>query len=83
MGNQDAVDDGDDIINMDWIRVIDRLPDDDTRINARYLGVYDLRENILFWLDVDGTGHFGGFSEIDGKGSQPATHWQYVDGGDK
>lgn len=59
----------------DWIRVRDRLPKDDTRVDCRYIGVYELRKNILFWKDGVNN-HFGGFAEIDGKGSQPATHWR-------
>jgi len=59
----------------DWISIEDRLPDDDTRVDCKFEGVYELRENILFWVGESGRGHFGGFLEIDGKGSQPATHW--------
>lgn len=58
-----------------WVSVNDRLPPDNTRIDCKYEGVYELRENILFWYDQENH-HFGGFLEIDGKGSQPATHWR-------
>lgn len=63
----------------DWIDVNDKMPDDDTRVDAIYKGVYEgatARRNILYWEDEGGNPHFGGFSEIDGKGSQPATHWR-------
>jgi len=59
----------------DYISVKDRLPDDDTRVIAKYDGVYSGR-GVLFWLDECGNPHFGGFAEIDGRGSQPATHWK-------
>ena len=60
----------------EWISVEDKMPPDDTRVDCKYDGVYDFRENILFWIDQGGAEHFGGFAEIDGKASQPATHWR-------
>ena len=69
----------------DYISVKDKLPDDDTRVIAKYDGVYSGRgevfnRGVLFWLDECGNPHFGGFAEIDGKGSQPATHWKPLEG---
>jgi len=61
-----------------WIDVSKKMPDNDTRVDCKYNGVYNLRKNILFWIDEGGASHFGGFAEIDGKGSQPATHWRPV-----
>ena len=69
------------VMMSDYISVKDRLPDDDTRVIAKYDGVYSGRgevfnRGVLFWLDEGGNPHFGGFAEIDGRGSQPATHWK-------
>lgn len=61
----------------DWIRVEESMPDRDSKIDTKYDGVYNLRENITFRVDSGGQHHFGGIDEIDGKGSQPATHWRY------
>ena len=63
----------------DWIDIKDQKPENDTRVDAMYKGVYEgvwARRNILYWEDENGSSHFGGFAEIDGKGSQPATHWR-------
>jgi hypothetical protein len=69
--------------NDPWISVEDVLPHDNTRVITRYQGVYDNRgvyrnKGVLFWLDEGGNAHFGGFAEIDGRGSQPATHWMHL-----
>mgnify|MGYP000869980679 CR=1 FL=1 len=66
-----------------WIDVSFKKPKDDTRVDAMYMGVYqgvNARKNILYWEDEGGTSHFGGFNEIDGKGSQPVTHWRPAQG---
>ncbi len=64
----------------DYISINDALPEDGQRVITKYDGVYEDRgayknKGVLFWLDR-GSLHFGGFDEIDGKGSQPATHWK-------
>jgi len=41
---------------------------------TRYEGVYGWRL-VTYWIDAGGISHFGMPDEIDGKGSQPATHY--------
>ena len=63
---------------IDWISIKDKKPENYTRVDAMYEGVYEgarIRRNILYWEDGVNS-HFGWFSEVDGKGSQPATHWR-------
>lgn len=57
-----------------WIRVEDRLPRQYQEVLASYKGVYDYRI-VIFWKEKDGTPHFGAPHSLDGRGSQPATHW--------
>ena len=59
---------------MGWIRVKDRLPNDGQKVVSAYQGVYDYRI-VTFSKSSGGPPHFGGPMEMDGKGSQPATHW--------
>jgi len=59
----------------DWISVEDSLPISGQRVLAKYTAVYD-RRLCTFWYDDGGNAHFVEIHEGDGKGSQPATHWQ-------
>lgn len=54
---------------------IETAPKDGQRVLCRYAGVYEVRV-VTFWRDGGGSAHFGLPNEPDGKGSQPATHWQ-------
>ena len=60
-----------------FYRVSDKLPKDGQRVIAKYAGVYNARI-VTFWKDGGGNNHFGLLNEIDGKGSQPATHWMNI-----
>lgn len=44
---------------------------------AKYEGVYTARQ-VTFWRDGAGNPHFGLPTELDGRGSQPATHWRPI-----
>ena len=57
-----------------WISVRERLPKDGQRVISSYAGVYDYRI-VTFWKDGGDNAHFGTSGDLDGKGSQPATHW--------
>ena len=57
-----------------WISVKERLPKDGQRVISSYAGVYDYRI-VTFWKDGGDNAHFGTHNDLDGKGSQPATHW--------
>lgn len=61
---------------LDWISVKDQLPEHGQLVLCKYEGVYDSRR-VTFWRDAVNN-HFGLPSEVDGKGSQPATHWKAV-----
>lgn len=63
-------------MNSQWVSVDDHLPDNGDIVDAKYEGVYECRESIVFWVDPGGGHHFGVHCEKDGKGSQPATHWR-------
>lgn len=58
-----------------WRPIGDELPKLGQRVIAMYKGVYGHRI-VTFWRDAGGNAHFGLPDEPDGKGSQPATHWQ-------
>jgi len=64
-----------------YISVQDRLPELGERVITKYEGVYEDRgayENtgVEYWVDTSKNNHFGGLEELDGRGSQPATHWK-------
>lgn len=59
---------------MQWHNVKHKLPDKGQRVIAIYKGVYRHRI-VTFWIDAGNAWHFGTPEELDGKGSQPATHW--------
>lgn len=59
----------------EWVSVDDAIPKEGLMVICKYSGVYTDRR-VTFWKDAGGNPHFGLPSEIDGKGSQPATHWK-------
>jgi len=58
----------------EYISVEECLPIDGQKVVAKFEGVYEGRR-VTFWFDTGGGSHFGAIDELDGKGSQPATHW--------
>lgn len=59
----------------EYILIGEKLPDDGEKVLAQFTGIY-LDRKVTYWIDKGGNSHFGAIDELDGKGSQPATHWR-------